>query len=294
MRAAMMPDLGQARVKRQHRILLRLIPASLLPFMGAAIVAMRPPVWPVAGAPAVEWLDPFFSGAIVLALVGVFIASAWRSLKGWEASAPESPETAIREFYREAFSGRPNTRRMGHLLCNFDVAGPRVQPVFSWLTATAVPALDSPKAVARYWRALVRGDAELFRRLKVTGMEIEHPMPDVAIATVRLRVVVTHRLRSMLVLVAALLGGVAVVVLGAEWLGAHGVSYWTTVAAGLALTGGLATLLRKLLRAEVERREVAVRKLLVRSMYNWRLVSGEWETQDEADTSWLDPRELKV
>jgi hypothetical protein len=51
--------------------------------------------------------------------------------------------------------------------------------------------------------------------------------------------------------------------------------------------------LRRVLRAVVERKDASVRKLVVRQSYNWRLLSGEWECQDEANLAWLDPALLK-
>ena len=293
-RAAMKPDTGLTRVKRRHRILLRLVPVIFLPFAGAALLAMHPPHVPAAGAQQVEWLDLLFFCIAAVTIIGAFVLGAWRVMKAWEGSAPESPGTALREFYREATSGRPNTRRLSALLCNFDVPGPRLQPVFHWMTATAVAALDSPKTVAKYWRALVRGNKEVVRRLTITGMEIEMPLPDVAVATVRMRATVVRRIPAAIAAVVGCAIVVAPFFAGVALVERFGISFWTAVAAAGALGIAIGWLLRKVLRAVAERREVAVRKILVRSMRNWRLLSGEWETQDEADIAWLDPRELKV
>ncbi|MCA8916792.1 MAG: hypothetical protein KDB90_15470 [Planctomycetes bacterium] len=290
----MKPDTRLTRVKRRHRILLRLVPVVLLPFAGAALLAMHPPHIPAAGAQQVEWLDLLFFCIAAFTIIGAFVLGAWRVMKAWEGSAPESPGTALREFYREATSGRPNTRRLAALLCNFDVPGPRLQPVFHWMTATAVAALDSPRSVAKYWRALVRGNKEVVRRLTITGMEIEMPLADVAVATVRMRATVVRRIPAAIAAVVGCAIAVSPFIAGVALVERYGISFWTAVAAASALGIAIGWLLRKALRAVAERREVAVRKILVRSMRNWRLLSGEWETQDEADTSWLDPRELKV
>ncbi|MCB9894859.1 MAG: hypothetical protein H6839_10440 [Planctomycetes bacterium] len=294
LRAAMKPDTSLKRVARYNRILLRLLPVMVLPFAGAVLLAMHPPRVPEPGAQAVKWLDVFFFGVAGVTIVAAFIYATWRVMKAWEDSAPESPGRAIKEFYREAAGGRPSARRLGALLATFEVPGPRVQPVFHWMTAAAFPALDSPKTVAKYWRALIRGNREVTRQLKITGIEIEQPIADVAIATVHMQATVTRRVQAMIAALVGCLIAIAPFFLGAERVEQFGISFWTAVAAASALGIAVGWLLRKILRAVAERREVAVRKFLVRSGYNWRLVSGEWETQDEADISWLDPRELKV
>jgi len=65
------------------------------------------------------------------------------------------------------------------------------------------------------------------------------------------------------------------------------------VAAASALGLAVGWLLRMVLHAGAESRDVAVHKLLVRQSYDWRLLSGEWESQDEADIAWLDPKLLR-
>ncbi|MCA8912368.1 MAG: hypothetical protein KDB82_11735 [Planctomycetes bacterium] len=294
LRAAMKPDPNLRRVKRQNRILLRMLPVILLPFAGAALLAMHPPHVPEPGAQPVEWLDLLFFCVAGLTVVGAFIVAANRVLKAWGESLPDSPEAAVREFYREALSGRPSARRMGELLAGFEVAGPRLQPVYHWLTAAAVPALDSPKSVAKYWRALVRGNKEVVRQLRITGIELENPAPDLAVATVRMQATVTRRLQNGIAMACGAALAVTPFFVGVYYIELAGISFWTAVAAASALGIALGWLLRITLRAVIERRELAVRKLLVRCSHNWRLVSGEWETQDEADLAWLDPRELKV
>lgn len=294
LRAALKPDLNFKRVKRDNRILLKLLPLIALPFAGAALLAMHPPHWPAPGAEPVAWLDALFFGVAGLTIVAAFIVGANRVLKQWAESVPESPETALREFYRQALSGHPSTRRLGLLLAGFDVPGPRVQPVFHWLAASAVPELDSPRAVARYWRALVRGNREVARGFRVTGLTLEQPVADVALATVQMHATVTRRIPAMIALLVGVAIALAPFFAGAQLVERSGVSFWTAVAAASALGIAVGWLLRVALRAVAERRDVAVHKLLVRQAQDWRLLSGEWESQDEADIAWLDPRLLKA
>jgi hypothetical protein len=214
-----------------------------------------------------------------------------RVLSTWGNSVPANPEAAVREFYRAALGGQ--ARRLGVLLASFDVPAPRVQPVFHWLTAGAVHALDSVQDVARYWRALLHGNRALARRLSVKSIQLQQPMPDVEIALITLKAVVIRRVRAAVSTVAGCAIAVSPFVAGVERVEASRLSFWTAVGAAGALGLAIAWLLRKALGAVAERREPAVRKLVVRQTYNWRLVSGEWESQDETNLAWLDPALFK-
>jgi hypothetical protein len=74
--------------------------------------------------------------------------------------------------------------------------------VFHWLSAGAVPHLDSAREVARYWRALIRGNKDVVRRIRVIAMEIEQPVADVEIATVRMHATVVRRVPAAVAAVA--------------------------------------------------------------------------------------------
>lgn len=293
LRAALKPDLNFKRVKRDNGILLRLLPVIALPFAGAALLAVHPPQWPAPGAEPVAWLDVLFFCVAGLTIVGAFIVGANRVLKSWAESVPESPEAALREFYRETLSGRPSTRRLATLLARFDTPGPRVQPVYHWLAASAVPELDSPRMVAKYWRALVRGNKDVTRRFRITGLALEQPVADVALATVQMHATVTRKIPSFIATFVGVAIAVAPFFAGMARIERFGVSFWTAVAAACALGLSVGWLLRKVLHAGAESRDVAVHKLMVRQAHDWRLLSGEWESQDEADTAWLDPKLLK-
>jgi len=288
LRAALKPDLNFKRVKRDNGILLRLLPVIALPFAGAALLAMHPPQWPAPGAEPVAWLDVLF-----FCIAGLTIVGANRVLKSWAESVPESPEAALREFYREVLSGKPSARRLDSLLAGFELAGPRVQPVFHWLAASAVPALDSPRSVAKYWRALVRGNKDVTRRFRITGLALEQPVADVALATVQMHATVTRRIPAFIATFMGVAIAVAPFFAGMARIERFGVSFWTAVAAAGALGLAIGWLLRKALHAGAESRDVAVHKLLVRQAHDWRLLSGEWESQDEADIAWLDPKLFK-
>lgn len=287
LQAALKPDVNRKRIKRDNAILLRLVVPALLPFAGAVLFALYPPVIPEPGANWQAWLDVGFFSGIAVVLVGAFAWRSHRILTHWDHSRPDSPEDAIEEFYRQATRRRPSARRLGKLIASFEASGPRIRPVYSWLTPAAAPDVNSPKSVAKYWRALVYGNKDVVRKLKVIEKNIQTPIADVGVARLELRVKVVRRLQAML----SLLGGVVVVIvpfaLGAEFMAQYGVSFWTGVGAGVTLGVGVALLLRRFSNAVVERRDVRLSKLLVRTSYNWRLVSGEWESEDEHDLTWL-------
>jgi hypothetical protein len=293
LKAALRPDPNSKRINRDTNVLLKLLPVIALPFAGAVLLAMHLPDIPQAGAQPVEWLDALFFGVAAFTIVAAFALATHRVLKAWEGSAPSSPQAAVREFYRIALSGRPSGKRMAALLAGFEVPAPRVQPVFHWLSAGAIPNLDSTREVVKYWRALVRGNKDVVRRIRVTSIEHEQPVADVEIATVRLHATIVRRVPAAIAAFVGCAIAVAPFFAGVERIERFGISFWTAVAAASALGFAIGWLLRKALRAVAERRDVAVRKILVRQSHNWQLVSGEWESQDEGDTAWLDPQLLK-
>ncbi|MBX3461101.1 MAG: hypothetical protein KF696_14235 [Planctomycetes bacterium] len=287
LQAALAPDLTLKRTGRDHRILLGLAPISLLPFAGAAVLAMLPPAWPADTGDWRQWIDP--AGATVFALVvaAVFARGLWRVMNQWDNSAPDTPEAAMREFYRAAMQRRPRARRLAGLLRGFDTPGPPPKPVLNWMTAAAIPKLDSAKAVARYWRALLRGNGAVVHRARIIELVAESPMPDVGLGRVRFETSVVRRVPAFVAVLAGTMVAAAPFIAGPQRLAALGVPFWGAVASAVALGAGLAWLLRKLNRTVLDRREIEVHKLLVRAGHNWRVISGEWETSDEADLEWL-------
>jgi hypothetical protein len=292
LKAAMKPDVYLHRLKRDHRILLHLWLPLLLPFAGAILLVMHVPELPGAGAHWQSWLDPAFFAFAAQVIVGAFVVAVNRVLNEWDHSNPDSPESATREFYRIAAMSRPRAKRLGALVRLTDEAPPRVQPVYSWLTAAAFQSLQAPREIARYWRALLRGNRELLRRVRIHSIDVEYPCGDVAVATVRMRVTVTRRLPAALSMLIGAIVAASPFVLGPERLQEIGLSFWTAVVAACALGFALGWAMLKLSKAVVERREVELHKLLVRSAHNWRLVSPEWESEDEADLTWLDAKLL--
>jgi hypothetical protein len=293
LKAALKPDPNGKRVARDNSILLKLLPVIALPFAGAILLAMHLPTIPEAGAQPVAWLDALFFGVAAFTIAAAFALATHRVLKAWDSSVPNSPNAAVHEFYRMALSGRPSGKRMGMLLSGFEVPAPRVQPVFHWLSAGAIPNLDSAREVVKYWRALVRGNREVVRRIHITSIELEQPVADVEIATVRLHATIVRRVPAAIAASVGCAIAVAPFFAGVERVERFGISFWTAVAAGSALGFAIGWLLRKALRAVAERRDVGVRKILVRQSHNWQFMSGECESQDEADTGWLDPQLLK-
>lgn len=283
----MAPDLALRRVGRDSRILIGALPLILVPFGAATLLAVFQPIWPADFSDWRAWVDP---GA--WALAGVVAALAFysglsRVMNRWAASAPDSPENAIHDFYRAATVRRPRSRRLGALVRGFDLPGPPVRPVFNWLTAAAVPKLDSAKTLARYWRALLRGNPAVIHMVKVSDLKSESPLADVALARVTLRIAVRRKAAFYMALAAGALVAVLPFIVGAERLRDWDTPFWGVVVSAVGLGTGLAWLIAKMNKAHVDRREVTVHKLLVRHGHNWRLVSGEWESSDEADLEWL-------
>lgn len=293
LKAAMKPDVNLHRLKRDNRILFHLWLPLLLPFAGAVLLVMHVPELPAAGAHWQAWLDPAFFAFAALVIVGAFVIAVNRVLSEWDHSNPDSPESAVREFYRIASMSRPRAKRLGGLVRHTDEPQPRIQPVFSWLTAAAFQSLQAPREIARYWRALLRGNRELLRRVRIRGIEVEYPAGDVAVATINMRVTVVRRLQSALSMLIGAMIAAAPFIIGVERVEQIGISFWTAAVAASALGYSVGWALMKLSHAVVESRVVTLNKLLVRSAYNWRLVSPEWESEDEANLAWLDPNALK-
>ena len=288
----MKPDVNLHTVKRDNRILLHLWVPLLLPFAGAVLLVLHVPELPEAGAQWQAWLDPGFFAFAALVIIGAFALAVNRILNDWDHSNPNSPESAVREFYRVASHSRPRAKRLGALVRHTDEPQPRIQPVYSWLTAAAFKALDAPREIARYWRALLRGNRELVRRVRIRGIEVDYPVGDVAIARVEMRVIVARRLQSALSMLIGAIIAASPFVVGIERVEQTGMTFWSAAVAASALGLAVGWVLLKISHAVVERRDATLTKLLVRSAHNWRLVSPEWESQDEADLAWLDPKQL--
>jgi hypothetical protein len=285
--SASKPDINLRKVSRDYRV-----PARLLPVVAAAVgigwlASAYPPAWPEAGADWSAWLDPagFALFALAtLALLGWFTA---RTIKAWKASAPGSPEGAVREFYRVATAAKPRARRLASLLCRVEHEPPATRPVLNWMTASAFPRLDSARAVAKYWRALLRGNPLMTRAAMPQRVDVEFPVANVALARVKLATYATRRPRAALALLAGVMIALAPLIAGPDRIAGMGLPFWGLLAASCALGAGARWLMRRLSRAVIQRREVTVHKILVHNANNWRLLSGEWESADEADASWL-------
>ncbi|MBK8206586.1 MAG: hypothetical protein IPK87_07270 [Planctomycetes bacterium] len=285
--AAMAPDLSVKRVGRDGRILFGIVPLLLVPFGAAALLAVFQPVWPGDVSDWRGWIDPGAWALVGVAAALAFYIGVSRVMSRWANSAPDSPEKAIHEFYRAATRRRLRSRRLGALVRGFDHPAPPVRPVFNWLTAAAVPKLDSAKTLARYWRALLRGNPAVTHLVTVGDLQSESPLADVALARVTLRIAVRRKFAFYAALAAGVLVAAAPFVVGAERLRDLGAPFWGVVVSAAGLGAGLAWLIARLNKAHIDRREVTVHKLLVRHGHNWRLVSGEWESIDEADLEWL-------
>jgi hypothetical protein len=77
---------------------------------------------------------------------------------------------------------------------------------------------------------------------------------------------------------------------GPERLYELGIPFWGVVVTAFGLGAALTLLVRRLNRTVVEQRNVTINKILVHASWNWRLLSGEWESADEADVRWLIPK----
>lgn len=285
--AALAPDLMLKRVGRDHRILLQLLPILLLPFAGTALLVVMPPTWSANLSDWRHWIDPVGAGLFALLVVVLFARGVWRVMNQWDNSAPDTPEAALREFYRVVMVRRPSARRLGGLLRGLDRPGPQVRPVLNWMTAAAIPKLDSARSVARYWRALLRGNPAVRHEARIAELSAESPMPDVGLARVKFQTRVVRRASALLAALIGLLIAAAPFAAGPDWLAGFNVPFWGAVTGAAAIGAAATWLARKLNRTVLDRREVEVHKLLVRTGHNWRLVSGEWESADEGDLEWM-------
>lgn len=287
LKAALKPDVAYRRVGRDHRILARLILLIPLPVAAAALMALQLPAWPADVADWRAWVDPAAFALVGLVVAGVFARMVSRTIRAWESSAPDSPEAALREFYRAGSGRKPRARRLARLVTGFEAPQPAPRPVLNWMTATAFDRIDSPKMLARYWHALLRGNPPVVRRAVVREVRVESPKADVALARVTLRAHAVRRLPAGLSALVGVLIAAAPLVAGPERLSALEIPFWGAIVAAAGLGVAVALVLRKLNKTIIQRQEVVVYKILVRSAQNWRLLSGEWESADEADASWL-------
>lgn len=287
LRAALKPDVNFRRVGRDARILVRLVPLAALPLGGAMLLALHVPALPADFADWRAWVDPAAFVLIALLITIIFAAGVSRTMRAFERSAPDSPEAALHEFMRVATARRPRARRLGRLVSGFVEPQPAPRPVLNWMTATAFDRVDSARQLARYWRALLRGNPAVVRRARLAAIKVENPRADVAIARVTLKVSATRRISALLTAGAGLMVAAAPLIVGPARLAEFAVPFWGAVIAAGAIGLLLSWALRRLNRTVIQQQETTVHKILVRNAQNWRLLSGEWESADEADASWL-------
>lgn len=283
LQAALKPDPNLRRVGPDRTILLALAPLTLLPFAGAVLLAMHPPLWPAATGDWQQWLDPACFGAAALAIAGLFGWGCLRVVGQFATSRPDTPEAAIREFYRAA---QRHPARLP-LLARPQESPESPRPVFHWLVAGAVPSLREPKAVTKYWLGLLRGNPAVVRLIRVLDLGVSTPRADVAVAALTLRVRSIRRARAQVAWLPALALAIAPFAAGPEFVRTTGAPFWAAVAACWLVAPGLYWLMFKAFGALAESREVELRKILVRSGHNWRLLHGEWQAEAETDLSWL-------
>ncbi|MBE7490712.1 MAG: hypothetical protein HS108_02955 [Planctomycetes bacterium] len=284
LRSALKPDPDLLRVGPDRRILWRLVPLVLVPFAGAAVLALHPPLWPQDPDDSRQWVDPVCFGAAALGVAVLFAWGCLRVVGRYAASRPDNPRDALIEFYRAA---QHHPTRLALLA----LAQPRPEsprPVFHWLLAGAVPALDHGRAFTRYWLALLRGNPAVTRRLRVLDLGVTIVRPDVAVAGLTLRVRSLRRARAIAAWVPALGVALAPFALGPEWVRAAGAPFWAAVWGCLALAAATLVLAWHLGGVRAESRDVPLRKVLVRNGRNWRLLFGQFEAAAEADLSWLE------
>lgn len=282
--AALKPDPDLKRVGPDTSILFALIPLLLLPFAGAAVLALHPPLWPADTADWRQWLDPVCFAAAGLAVAGLFGWGCLRVVGRFAASRPETPQSAIREFYRAAQSHPARLQ----LLVRPQENPESPRPVFHWLVAGAVPSLREPKAVTKYWHGLLRGNPAVVRRIKILDLGLNTPRADVAVAALTLRVRSIRRARSQLAWLPALALAALPFALGPEFVRTAGAPFWAVVLGCWVVALGLHWLAFKAGGALAEARTIEVRKVLVRAGHNWRLLHGEWQAAAEEDLSWLE------
>ncbi len=279
------PDTTLRRAGRDSRILLQLIPLTLLPFVGAAALALQPAQWGIT-ADWRSWIDPAAFCTVGLTIALLFATGVMRVIRRWESSAPDSPEAALREFYRAASRRKPRPRRLASLVCG-NHPTTALRPVMNWMTAAGFPRIDSPKALARYWRSLLYGNGAVSHNFRIESLAFEYPKPEIAVARVTMQVWVRRRVQAAVAVLCGALVAVAPLIMGPARLYELGIPFWGVVVTAFGLGVGVAELVRKLNRTVVERRSVSINKILVHASWHWRLLSGEWESADEADVSWL-------
>lgn len=282
--AALKPDPDLKRIGPDRRILFGLLPLMLLPFAGAVLLALHPPVMPADTTDWRQWLDPACFGAAALAIAGLFGWGCLRVVGRFTASRPDTPKTALLEFYRAAQQHPARLAQLARPQENPE--SPR--PVFHWLTAGAAPALREARAFPRYWLALLRGNPAIWRRIRLLDIDMSSPRGDVAVAAITLRVRSIRRARAQFAWLPALAVAALPFVAGPDWVRAAGAPFWATVVGGWLVALGMYWLVFKASGAVAESRVVELRKVLVRAGYNWRLLHGEWQAAAEEDLAWLE------
>lgn len=281
--AALKPDPNLRRIGADSRILYGFVPLLLLPFAGAALMALHVPRIPAIGEDWRAWIEPGGFAVAGLCVAGAFFWLMQRVITRWNASRPDSPEAAIFEFYRAA---QRNPSRLAAVTCLYGKPEtPR--PVFSWMTAAAAPVIDSPKAMIKYWNILLRGNPAVARRVKLRALAITHPRGDVAVARAALRVRAIRRVRARAALIPAFALAVTPFAIGSDRIVTVGAPFWPVALAAIALALCVWWLVRWLGGAVAETRDVVLTKVIVRASYNWRMLCPEWEADAETDLAWL-------
>jgi hypothetical protein len=121
-------------------------------------------------------------------------------------------------------------------------------------------------------------------------MQIDFPKPEVAVARITMQTWATRKIPAAMAAACGVLVAATPMILGPQRVYEFGIPFWGAVVTEFGLGAAVTLLVRKLDRTVVERRNIAINKILVHASWNWRLLSGEWESADEADPSWLVPR----
>ncbi len=169
-----------------------------------------------------------------------------------KGSRPDRPERALKAFYRAI--GRGKSQRAARLVTNADMdTVPRVQPLIQNLGQPTGHGyvFQDPNQFALYWNALVRSHPMPYCIVRVSGVKVHHPAPDIAVVDYKLRLTMNTQLWLFLVLVALL----------------------------IAIIVDVAT--RKVVT-------VQLRKVLVKVGDEWNLLNGEWQGYEDYDLRWVD------
>lgn len=187
----------------------------------------------------------------VVVMVGLTALAIWGAWAVWVGSKPDTPERALKSFYRAVANGHFDKAQRLVLSADLDDF-PRYQPQVPNLGQPSgrIFPFSAPGAFASYWSELLRSHLWPYCLVRVKRVRVTPVSRDVAVAELTVDFAMNTQI------------------------------YWLLIFASLLIAVIIDMATRK--RVTVE-----LRKVLVRVGDEWHLFSGDWQGYEEYEMNWL-------